>query len=302
MNTQNSQPGIRFGPDLLVLVGLALAWAQLYYSATPVWIHGDYYDYAWFVPPISAFFFFRYWQQRPPLERSRLTGRGLFLVSVFLLPFLFAIRAIEGFDPTWRPPMMLHAILIALTTHWVLWRRASLGLSLAMIPATIFALSAIPYPFTLEKMIVGILTEWVVQAAGFLFYFLGRPVQVYGGVIEWNEIKVQVTEGCSGIQSLQSLIMVSLYLGEFFRMKILHRLLLPTFAIVVALSVNVGRAMYLAHVRFEEGEAAFDAAHDGVGVVAFAVGGLALIFIARILIHKADHHKKALRRTPQRHS
>lgn len=288
------------GQDLLLLAGIALLWSQLYYSATPVWVSGDYYDYAWFVPPLAAFFFFRRWQSRPGPEASQLKGWELLALSFFLLPFLALVRALEGVDPTWRPPILVHAFLLTVVTHWVVLRRGSLRFSLGMIPVTIFALSAIPYPFGLEQKVIAALTDWVVQAAGFLFYFTGRPVQVYGSIIEWNETKVQVTEGCSGIQSLQSLIMVSLYLGEFYRMKIPHRLMLPLFAIVVALVVNVGRAMYLARIRFEKGEPAFDAAHDGIGHIAFGVGGITLILISRLLTHMADHQKKRLRRTRQR--
>lgn len=283
--------------DGLLVTGLGLLWLQLYYSVTPVWIHGDYYGYAWFVPPIAVFFFYRHWQERPGPGQSRLRGLALLLATLLLLPLLVVIRAIEGFDTTWRPPMLLHALLLTVVSHWILWKRCGRGFSLGMIPVTLFALSAIPYPFTLEKLVINTLTEWVVAAAGFIFHFTGRPVQVYGSIVEFNGTKVEVTEGCSGIQSLQSLIMVSLYLGEFFRMRIPHRFLLLGLAVVAALSINVGRAIFLARVRFENGETAFDAAHDGVGHVAFAIGGLSLLVAARVMMNWGDRKKKTMRRT-----
>ena len=45
--------------SVLFPVAIGSMWLQLYYSATPVWRNGEYYDYAWFVPPIAFFFFFQ---------------------------------------------------------------------------------------------------------------------------------------------------------------------------------------------------------------------------------------------------
>jgi exosortase/archaeosortase family protein len=64
---------------------------------------------------------------------------------------------------------------------------------------------------------------------------------------------------------------------------------------VVAVTVNIGRAIFLAHLRFTRGEESFDASHDGVGHVAFAVGGFCLLILAKAFISR-DGKKGVVRR------
>lgn len=287
----------RFGPDVALIITVGLLWFQLYYTVIPVWIHGDYYEYAWFVPPIAAFFFFQRWQQRSRIDSPPSGGSSLVIAAGILLPVLLLIRVLEGFDPTWRLPMLLHAGIVVLLGHWLVWRHCGRSASLGMIPVTIFALSAIPYPAQLEKAGIRVLTEWVVGAAGGLFHLAGRPVLVSGGILEFEGTRVEVTAGCSGIQSLQSLVMVALCFGEFFRVRIAQRFLLVGLAVALALTVNVGRALVLARIRFDQGESSFQASHDGVGHAAFAIGGLCLLLATRALIGMDDRKRKTLRRT-----
>ena len=285
------------GSDVPLVLAIGLMWLQLFYSVTPVWIYGQYYTYAWVVPPIASFFFYRRWKRRPRIEQQTSGEIATIAAAIILFPALLLIRALEGFDPSWRLPILSHAGIIALVSHWLVWRRCGRSTSLGMIPVTIFALSAIPYPSRLEHSLIQVLTEWVVQAAGILFELMGRTVIVSGGMLEHRGIKVEVTDGCSGIQSLQSLVMVALCFGEFFRLRTPQRFLLVALAGAVALLVNVGRAIFLARIRFDQSESAFNAAHDGVGHVAFAIGGLCLLIITRILIGRDGKKRKTLRRT-----
>ncbi|MDF1714660.1 MAG: exosortase/archaeosortase family protein [Akkermansiaceae bacterium] len=295
-------PDHQLRTELAVVAAIGFMWLQLYYSVIPIWIHGDYYDYGWFVPPLAAFFFFRRWRERPQVAPSSMGGAQFLVVAALLLPLLFFVRALEGFDPSWRPPMMLHAAVLVLLSHWLIWRFFSRAFSLAMIPATIFALSAVPYPYQLEHTVIQGLTGWVVQMAGVLFQLAGRPVLVDGGIIAYAGTKVEVTDGCSGIQSLQSLIMTSLYFGEFFRLRIAQRFLLVGFAVLLALSVNVIRAIYLARIRFDQGEVAFDSAHDSVGHFAFAIGGLGLFLVTRLIMSRSEKKRAVIRRTNKKAS
>jgi len=297
-----SQKGFPKG-DAILVTTIAFLWLQLYWSAKAVWLNGDYYDYAWLVPPAAAFFFHRRFPgiqdfaKRSALAEPKRGGAGLVVAAAILLPLIFGIRAIEGFDPTWRPPIILHAGVATLVSHWLLWRWYGRKASLSLIPVTIFALSAIPYPYTLEKIVIQGLTEWVVQTSGGLFELVGRPVIVSGGILEFKGTQVEVTEGCSGIQSLQSLIMVALFFGEFSKLQVSRRLLLVISAGFLALTVNVARALLLARIRFDQGEASFEASHDLVGFGAFAIGGLSLFLMMQALLAMDGRKGKKVRHT-----
>ncbi len=286
-----------FASDVAVIITLTLLWLQLYYSLIPAWVHGQYYEFGWFVPPMAAFLFFRRWQLRSRDEHPPSRGLGLAVTAGILFPVLFSIRALEGFDSSWRLPMVLHAGMVALLSHWLILRHCGKGTSLGMIPVTVFALSAIPYPFQLENSLIQVLTEWVVQATAGLFHIGGQPVIVSGVILEFNGQQVEVADGCSGIRSLQSLIMMGLYFGELFRVRIGQRFLLVGLAGIVALIVNVGRALYLTHISFAKGDAAFEAAHDGVGHAAFGIGSICLLLITRVLVGMNNRRNMTLLRT-----
>lgn len=280
---------------LSILVALGSLWLQLYLTLLKIWAGESYYAYAWFVPPLLVFLFIQRWQENANWVSTTRVHRLYFPAALLIFPTLIFIRSVEGVDPTWRPPMILHAGIVTLVTLGLLKLVGGKDLVLGMLPVVIFGLSAIPYPFQVESDVIGTLTGWVVEAAGVALHLLGRPVLVVGSMIEYHGTKVEVTEGCSGIQSFHSLIMVSLYFGEFFRLAVLRRIFLTASACLVAIVINIGRAISLAEIRFRQGEEKFDSLHDPVGHIAFAVGGVLLLILARLLISTKKGRKAVFR-------
>jgi exosortase/archaeosortase family protein len=84
---------------------------------------------------------------------------------------------------------------------------------------------------------------------------------------------IDIDEACSGIRSLQAMVMISLFLGELFRLKPGRRVLLMAFGIAATLLANVIRTVALARIGFSRGMGAIDNYHDAAG---FAVLLLAL--------------------------
>lgn len=289
-----------FADDAAVLAAIASLWMQLFYSTVPIWRFGEYYEYGWFVPPLAALFFYRRWRSLDlPKRRSIHWGWPLILAAL-LFPVLLAIRAFAGFDASWRPPLLLQALLAVAVTHGLLFLRGGPRLSLGLAPVTVFALSAIPYPFSFEQMIIARLTDGVTQASAGLFNVLGRPVEMLGTKLISLGTEVEVTEGCSGIRSLQSLLMAGLFFGELFFLRPMQRIVLLTFTAVVVIGVNMGRVMTLARIRFDQGESAFEAAHDSVGQIAFLCSAVILFGAARVLLTTQDGRKTLVRSTQQR--
>jgi hypothetical protein len=147
------------GEDAVVLVSIAALWLQLFVSAAPIWRFGEYYEYGWYVPPIAAFFFYRRWRDLSPAGRRPVPGGWVVVPAVMVFPVLLGIRALAGFDPSWRPPLLLQTLLVVTLTHWLLFLRGGRRLSREMAPVTVFALSAIPYPYTFEQGLVAQLTH-----------------------------------------------------------------------------------------------------------------------------------------------
>ncbi len=273
------------------LVLLLLLWLQLWWSLIPTWRDGEYYAYGWFVPPLALGFAWRRWQMAPdptagstPQGSRRLDWRWIvpLLLGVF---FILPLRMIAESDPTWRPPLLVHAVLVFSLTHGLLWLVGGLRISLWMLPVTVFSLTAVPLPWQIEQGLVRSLTGTVISLTREAFLLLGRPVEVLGERLSMGDQVVEVTEGCSGIRSLQSLGMSALFFGELLLLSWGRRLGLLLVAAACAVVVNTARAWWLAEIHFSKGMAAADAAHDGIGHAAFAVSA-AILFASACMLHR----------------
>jgi exosortase/archaeosortase family protein len=98
----------------------------------------------------------------------------------------------------------------------------------------------------------------------------------------------EVTDGCSGIRSAQSLLMTALFFGELLWLTWPRRLLLVGAGFLTALVCNTARAYYLASLQFTLGAEAAHAAHDPAGHIAFAAAAAMLFGVAWLLISRRD--------------
>jgi len=286
----------------LVLAALIALWAQLYLAVIPVWQNGEYYNYGWFVPPLAAFFFYRRWRDLPDGARGAAkSAKWAIWLAVLLLPVFALLRALNYVDAGWRPPMLANALIVVAVSHFLLGRFLGWKISWFFAPVTLFALSAIPWPWQIEQAIIRNLTGLVVGISTELFNLYGRPVTLHGEQLESMGTVVSVTNACSGIRSFQNLMMASLFFGEMFLLRLWPRVALIAVGVAAAIVLNIGRAMTLAAIRFDEGEVAFEHAHDSVGYTAFAISSLILFAAAatfnhfrwkprgKLVVQKVDH-------------
>ena len=258
-----------------VTVGLALGalWAQLFLACIYSWRNGDYYEYGWFVPPLAGWLFWRRWKDSPqPLHRPG--ARSILILASILLPVLLIVRVLGQVDPNWRLPISVHAAVVVCATLILCRQIRGPGFALACVPVLLFALSSVPYPSVVEHALVRNLTGWVVAAACEVLNLLGKPTTLLGDRLESMGRVVEVTDGCSGVRSLQSFLMAGLFFGELHRMTAPRRLVLLGASCVMALAINVGRTLTLSLIDFRWGEEALKRCHDRVGLAAFAASGL----------------------------
>jgi len=282
MTTAHDRPD---GAALVVVAGLAVLWAQLYLACSYAWLAGDYYDYGWYVPPLAVWFFARRWREEGGAGPG-CRARDAVVAALLLLPALVVLRTLGRVDPNWRLPILAEACLVTVTTVWILARHKGWGALPAFVPVVLFALSAVPYPTVVEQGLVRTLTRWVVQVAAEGFNLWGRPTQAVGDRLASLGVVVEVTEGCSGIRSLQSFLMAGLFFRELHRLTVPRRIVLMAGACLMALLVNAARAMTLAAIRFDRGEEAFANAHDWVGLGAFVASALLFLVLSGFLARR----------------
>lgn len=278
---------------IAVPLWLALLWGQLFWALHPSWIHGNYYDYGWIIPPIAAWFFWRRWHGEAleflrPVSAPR-SRRGLLLLSIVLgaaalIAALGFVRILERFDPIWRVPLFLHAAVVAVVTHLVIALGRGWRFSLACLPLTLFALTAVPWPAGIETRIIGEMTDRLLAVSVPISRFLlGVPVEMSGSALIAEGRVIQIDEGCSGIRSFQSLLMAGLFVGEFMMLRWGARAFLIGAAIVFGFVLNTARASVLTWIFFHRGEGAFHAAHDLVGFTAFGISAALLLGLGALL-------------------
>lgn len=257
----------------LPLAGVAALWAPAMISASYVWSHGEYYDYGWFVPPAALWLSLRRWNELTgPVTLPR--RRTVLLLAGLLLPWILVLRILGYADPSWRLPMGLLGLTAALASHGLIaatrgWR-ASAGFGWI----TLLWMSALPWPSVLESGLVHHLTQGVVVSVAEAFQLFGKPVEVLGDRLRLHDLTVEVTDGCSGVRSFQSFVMATWFFVELQRLRISRAVILLVCACGGAFAVNMARTYALARIRFELGEPAFESAHDGLGLLAFAVSGV----------------------------
>ncbi len=95
---------------------------------------------------------------------------------------------------------------------------------------------------------------------------------------------IDIDEACSGIRSLQAMVMVSLFLGELFRLRPGRRVLLMALGVAVTLIANVIRTVALSSIGFSRGMEAVDHYHDMAGFAVLSLslaGALLMAFLLR---------------------
>lgn len=284
----------------MLLPTLVLLWLQLYWALVPTWRFGDYYAFGWFVPVLAAALAWRRWQllvpAATPAPPVRVAGWvvafGLLVVAVSV-----PLQLIAAADPTWRPPLLLLAMLTAGLTQVLVWQAYGRRVAVGLLPVTVVALAAVPYPWQFEQHLIRTLTGTVVGLTRELFLLTGQPVELLGERLSMGTEAVDVSDGCSGIRSLQSLVMGALFFGELLLLPLGKRLLLILIAGACAIGVNSGRAYGLAAIHFSQGREAAAAAHDLLGHAAYWLS-IAIVFLAACgLVRSAPAGRQVVRRS-----
>ena len=201
-------------------------------------------------------------------------------------------------------PVALLALLYA-ATRWLheanpIWRLTSLLWSLEVIGFTLcfvylaggwpwvrhfgfpilFFLVAVPWPSEWENSFVQSLMRLNTSITVELLGLIGVPAIQHGNVIEISTGMVGIEEACSGIRSVQATLMISLFLGEMFRLRISRRVLLVLWGFLMAFGFNVVRTLLLTWVAASKGMAAIRSWHDPAGVTILVACFICLWIIA----------------------
>jgi len=228
------------------------------------WTLNPSYGYGWSVPFLAALLFRFRWNQRPdptpPLARHLILTL-LALMAGLLLP----LRILAKANPDWRLvswAVALSVVGIAFCCVFIAggWRWVK-----HFAFPIVFLLVSVPWPTQLEQAVIQKLMHTVTGIDVELLTSFGVAALQHGNVIELATGNLGIEDACSGIRSLQSTFMLSLFLGEFYALNPRQRIYLLFGGASFAFGFNIVRTFLLAYVASRSGPEAASKWHDTAG-------------------------------------
>ncbi len=260
---------------------IVLVWLPSLMRCSIEWSLNAQYYYGWAVPLLAGYLAYERLTPVPVLQRGRHWILALCILLLFALPHP-VLRVVGEANTDWRLvswAMAFSALGISLATlylagGWLAVRRFVFPLC--------FLFTAIPWPSQQETLLVqGMMQINAVISAEFVS-LCGVPAIATGNVIELPTGVLGVNEACSGIRSLQSTFMASLFLGGLYRLRWFPRFSLVVLGVGIAFLLNVVRTVFLSWQGAFHGIEATEKWHDSAG---FAI--LAAVLVCLWLISRA---------------
>jgi exosortase len=243
---------------IMAVLGGAFLW-----NVAPYWEVNPQYSFGWLVPFLSIILLVRRWPNRPPPEPARSPVARILVAAIAFL-FLPTWLVVQP-NPDWRFSTWLLALeFIGVTLGLIYFLGGRSWVSYFAFPVA-FLLTAVPWPFGLEFPLVESLMQSVTAVTVEVLSWFNVAAVQHGNLIEVRTGVLGVDEACSGIRSLQATLMASLFLGEFYGLRVSRRLLLVAVGVALAFICNVGRAFFIAYVAARDGLDAVSRWHDPAG-------------------------------------
>ncbi len=278
---------LRGRPDLLVAgLGLGVLWGLVWTQQSLEWRVNPIYGYGWAVPFLAGYLFFERLRDaaapRPSASGSPLP-LALGLVALALVP----LRVVHEANPDWVRInwLMAAAALGATSVLLVAWGGWRWGWHFAFPLA--FTLTALPWPVWAEETFTQGLMRLNTLCSAECLALAGVPALAEGNTIAVGRTSVDIEEACSGIRSLQTAFMMALFLGEFYRLRVLRRLGLVAASFAVAFALNMARTVTLTAVAGRHGAGAIDRWHDPLGALVM-VGCIGVLWALAVFVARGN--------------
>jgi exosortase len=269
----------RLASNRILLIALlpaivAAAWliskAQFYWAKRPEMAFG------YMAPMLCGFLFWEIWPTRPKEKFTSVFGPILLALPGLALLFIAQIyMAALGMNPASLVGLTLGTMCVIFANYW--WVFGFGGIWHFAFP-TMFFLVALPLPTVVYNPVVSALQSLVVSIDVNVLSLFGIPAQRIGNLIHLPSGVVGVNEACSGIRSVQSTIMATLFIGYLVLKNRSLNVALLVVGVGLAVVGNVIRSVYLCFRADSAGLQAVEEAHDAAGwsILVFTTIGVAL--------------------------
>ncbi len=273
LNAAQPDPGVLTPIFCLLPSALTVLW--LVTRARWFWNHNPDLRFGWLVLLMSGYLFYEAWERRPVLQLMwRRTGVALTLTGLGGLFYTQLYQAAYGLTTEGMSALGVSALMfIAGNLHYVFGREGITRFAFAFG----FLFLALPIPDTIYFPLISGLQSAVASATVALLNLAGIPAEQIGNAIRLSACVVGIDEACSGIRSLQSTVLATVFIGYLTLRKRSLQAVLFGLGILLAMGGNLLRCFWLSYAAHARGPAAIDSFHDVAGwsILAFTAGGVA---------------------------
>jgi exosortase len=263
-----------------VLIGLGACWLLFFDELRGEWQTNAQYSFAYVMPMLTAVLVWRRWLERPETSIHK-SASLVCLISAALLLLQLPLRLVVQANPEWRMIYWLHGFqAIGLTLCYVYWLGGWSWVKYFAPPLS-FMLIAIPWPMGLEQTVIQGLMRFVAGLTVDMADWLSIPAIQDGNLVRIGAGVVGIDEACSGVRSLQTALMLSLFLGEMNRFSLLRRISLLGGSLLFVLVANLARTTFLVWAAANRGFHQMEAWHDTAGIVVMVIVLSGLMLLAR---------------------
>ena len=254
----------------LFLIAVGVCWLLFFNVISGEWKVNAQYSYGYVVPLLGAVLFWRRWPGRPVAQPGKSPLLPWIVLGLLLLELPFSI--VFEANPEWRLLYWANGFQIIGLTLALLYYLGGRAWMRYFAAPLLFVLIAVPWPMVQEQMLIQGLMRFVAGLTVIVVGLLGIPAIQHGNLIEVGAGIVGIDEACSGVRSLQSALMLSLFLGEMHRFSHSRRGLLLAASLLFVIVANVTRTSTLVYTAANYGLEKMESVHDTVGnVVMFIV-------------------------------
>ena len=259
---------------ILCLAVIATWWVAIRQLSLE-WSVNPLYQYGWWVIPLAIYLFYERIMDAPdPSQKSRqplLHGMWILFIILYL-PF----RIVQEANFDWILLNWIVAFFAILITLFLLSQSGGKSWLLHFAFPVIFIFSSVPWPVPIENIILQNLMRVNASITAAVLSLGSMEAVARGNIIEIGGQLIGVEEACSGIRSLQTSLMMSLFLGEFYRIKPLNRVWLLLLSFFLSFLFNSSRTVVLTYIGATEGLGSLESWHDplGYGVLVISLIGL----------------------------
>ncbi|HVE16879.1 MAG TPA: exosortase/archaeosortase family protein [Chthoniobacterales bacterium] len=277
----------------IALLFAGLAWFPTMARCSIEWSINAQYYYGWAVPLLAIYLAYERAEHLPALHPPRTLVWPVLLIAIFALPQP-ALRLVSEANSDWRLILWFMGASAVGVSFGLFFLAGGWGAVRHFAFPVLFLATAIPWPSFAENGLVQGMMQLNASVSADFVTLCGVPAIATGNVIELPTGVLGVNEACSGIRSLQSTLMASIFLGGLYQISPLARVALVASGVGLAFFFNVVRTVFLSWQGAFHGIEATEKWHDSAGFVILGTVLVCLWLISRYF-EKRDLKSRAAR-------